>query len=198
LIHDRSFIAPGVYNLNPYVDDILEKYSSKKGRIKLLTMGTIEKGGEGCTCPENAFLRAVLRHILRRDEFLILDTEAGIEHLGRKIAQDFDLMLVVVEPSAKAVETANRIHDLSMQIGIKNTYAIGNKIASEEQRDFIKKMLKFQVMDFIPFDEDLLRADMRGEPLTKCAPFFNAIERISKGITSMRKATSKYGTNLSD
>lgn len=181
LIKERTVISNGVYNLNPKVEDIPDLYSSQKGNIKLIVMGTIEKGGEGCICPENAFLKALLRHmILKRNEFLILDTEAGLEHLGRNTAEKFDLMLVLIEPSNKAIETANRIYNLSKEIGIKEIYGIGNKVSSKEQEDFISSHTKFKVMAFIPFDDIVTEADMRNLPLVEHDANSKALKAMEK------------------
>lgn len=181
LIKERTVISSGVYNLNPKVEDVLDLYSSKKENIKLIVTGTIEKGGEGCFCPENAFLKALMRHmILKRNEFLILDTEAGLEHLGRNTAEKFDLMLVLIEPSNKAIETANRIYDLSKEIGIKEIYGIGNKVSSKEQEDFIARNTKFKIIAFIPLDEGVIEADMSNLPLVEHNPNSKALKAIEK------------------
>ncbi len=184
IITERTVISPGIYNLNPRVEDIPEKYASKKDNVKLIVMGTVEKGGEGCVCPENAFLRALMRHlVLKRDELLILDTEAGVEHLGRKTAEGFDLMLILCEPSTKAVETANRIYALARQIGVKEIYAVGNKITSKEQEKFISENLKFGVLGFIPFDEEIVKSDLANKPLIDYGSSSEALKTI-KGIAA--------------
>jgi len=181
LIASRTVIADGIYNLNPRVDDIPDSHSNSTadGHLKLIVMGTVEKGGEGCMCPENTFLRALLRHlVLKRDEILILDTEAGIEHLGRKTAEGFDVTLIMCEPSVKAIQTANRIYTLSKEIGIKKIYAIANKIASDDQANFIKKELNFEILSFIPYDDEVIKADMLGKPLTDRRPHPKALQSI--------------------
>ncbi len=166
LINERAVIAPGMYNLSPKVDDIPERFASQRENIKLLVMGTVEEGGQGCICPENTFLRALLRHlVLKRDELLILDTEAGVEHLGRRVAENFDIMLIVVEPSIKAIETAEHIAKLSKDIGVKRVYAIANKILDEEHKKFLKNELKIEILDFIPYDPEVVRCDMQNIPL---------------------------------
>lgn len=179
LIVERTVVADGIYNMNPRVDDIPDSHSAVRGRLKLLVMGTVEKGGEGCMCPENTFLRALLRHlVLRRDEVMVLDTEAGFEHFGRKTAEGFDILLILCEPSIKAIETANRIYELSKEIGIEQVYAVANKVASEEQMEFIKKGLVFEILSSIPYDEEVIKADMLGEPLTDRHPSPRALRSI--------------------
>ncbi len=189
LINERAVIAPGMYNLSPKVDDIPEHFSSKRGNLKLLVMGTIEEGGQGCICPETTFLRALLRHlVLKRDELLILDTEAGVEHLGRKVAENFDIMLIVVEPSIKSVETARHIYKLSKDIGVKRIYAVANKISGEKQKEFLKERLEIEFFEFIPFDEKVIQGDMENIPLvdiensTALKKIIRTTERIEKVI----------------
>ncbi len=185
IIEERAVIAPGIFNLNPKVDDVPELYTSKGANIKLLVMGTVEKGGEGCICPESSFLKALMRHVvLRRKELLVLDTEAGVEHLGRKVAEGFDMMLVLTEPSVKAVETANRIYELSRDIGIKMIYGIGNKTGDNNDEKFIAENLVFPAMGFVPYDKTVLVADREGRPLINYSdsPAYMALERISSKI----------------
>jgi CO dehydrogenase maturation factor len=185
VIEERAVIAPGIFNLNPKVDDIPELYASKGENIKLLVMGTIEKGGEGCICPESSFLKALIRHvILKRKELLVLDTEAGVEHLGRKVAEGFDMMLVLTEPSVKAVETANRIYGLSKDIGIKRIYGIGNKTRDRDDEKFIAENLAFPLLGFIPYDKTVLVADREGRSLMDYpdSPAHMALEGISRKI----------------
>ncbi|MEE9474716.1 MAG: AAA family ATPase [Candidatus Hydrothermarchaeaceae archaeon] len=194
LIKSRTVVTDGIYNMNPKVEDIPDAYSTSTadGRLKLMVMGTVEKGGEGCMCPESTFLRALLRHlVLKRDEVLILDTEAGIEHFGRKTAEGFDVMLILCEPSVKAIQTANRIYVLSKEIGINKIYAIANKIASDDQMNFIKKELAFEILSFIPYDDEVIKADMLGEPLTDRHPHPKALQSIEDVGKTVEKSRQK-------
>lgn len=127
------------FKMNPRVDDIPDKYCVEHRGIKLMAMGTTRLGGGGCACPENAFLKSLLSHlVVGRDESIILDMEAGIEHLGRGTAIGVEVMCVIVEPSLTSMETAGRIKKLSGDIGIKRLVLIGNKIEDENQKEFIR------------------------------------------------------------
>jgi CO dehydrogenase maturation factor len=184
IIAQRTVMEPGIFKLNPKVDDIPQNFSIKKDSLRLIVMGTVEKGGEGCICPESSFLKALLRHlVLKKDEYLILDTEAGIEHLGRSIAEKFDLMVVVCEPSKKAVDTANRVFKLSREIGIKKVVGVGNKISTPAQAEFIKKSLDFELIGSIPFDDVVIDADMERKPLYSY-PDSSALQTI-KEVTNI-------------
>ena len=171
LIEERTGARPGqvasFFKLNPRVDDIPEKYWVEHNGVKLMVMGRLKRGGSGCYCPENAFLEALLAHILlRRDEVVIIDMEAGVEHLGRATARAVDKMIIVVEPNKASVETAYRIRALAKDIGLKNIAVVANKIRSEQDRDFlIAAMLDFEFLGFIPYDQSIINAGLGNFPL---------------------------------
>ena len=166
LIGERTGTKSGGFNpyfkLNPRVDDIPEKYFAHHKGINLAVMGTVRGGGLGCSCPENAFLKALLGHlILERREIVILDMEAGIEHLGRGTARGVDKMIIVVEPGTRSIETASRIKHLAEDIGIKNIAVVGNKIRHNSDKEFLKfRMPDFNFLGFIQYDEKILEADL--------------------------------------
>src|SRR4030042_1411934 len=133
LIEERVGVRPGqsgsYFKLNPKVDDLPEKYSVKLDGIRLMVMGRIKRGGTGCYCPEGALLQALLSHLLlQRKEVVILDMEAGIEHLTRGTAQGVDILIVVVEPGRRSIETAQRIFELASDLHMKRIAVVGNKI----------------------------------------------------------------------
>ncbi len=197
IINERAVIAPGMYNLNPRVDDIPERFSSVRGSVRLIVMGTVEQAGQGCLCPENTFLRALLRHlVLKRREMLILDTEAGVEHLGRKVAENFDLMLVVVEPGGKAIEMANRLVKLSGKMGIKQIYGVANKVANDEQVKFVEEHLAAELLGKVPYDSAVVESDLKGVPLLdmgKKSPALRSIVRLSEKIEELFKRQATPG-----
>ena len=146
LIAERTGAEPGklgaYFKLNPQVDDIPERYAPEYRGIRLLVMGGMPKGGGGCFCPEHAFLRALLAHLLvGREDVVILDMEAGIEHLGRGTAQAVDALVVVVEPSRRSIETALRIQGLASDLGVRKVFVVGNKVRDAEDEDFIRAHL---------------------------------------------------------
>ncbi|MBA7527147.1 hypothetical protein ES705_19321 [subsurface metagenome] len=171
LIEERTGARPGqaatYFRLNPKVDDLPEKYCQEYNGIRLMVMGRIKKGGSGCYCPENALLQALVTHLLlARDEVVILDMEAGVEHLGRATAKAVDKLIVVVEPSRRSVETAYRIDKLAQDIGLQNIAVVGNKIRSQSEREFlISSMPGFEFLGFIPYDQAIVEADLANLPL---------------------------------
>jgi len=168
LIFERTEAKPGsiggFFKLNPKVDDLPEKLSAKLDHIKLMRLGGVKKGGAGCICPESTLLKALITHIvLARDEVVVMDMEAGIEHLGRATASAVDRLLVVVEPGRRSIDTAGHIRQLASEIGLKQIGVIGNKIRTQQDQDFIRKHLSdFEILGFIPYDDAFIEADLNG------------------------------------
>ena len=144
LIDERAGGPAGVFKINPKVDDIVDKFGvTGPDNVKLIVMGTIERGGSGCMCPASSFLKALMRHvILKMNSVVILDMEAGVEHLGRGTTKGIDYMIIVVEPGARSIETAGRVAELGRQIGIQNFGVVINKSGDvvKEIEDKLKKI----------------------------------------------------------
>lgn len=186
--------ASSFFKLNPKVDDLPEKYSLKYNGIRLMVMGRIKKGGTGCYCPENALLQALTSHLLLgRDEVVILDMEAGVEHLGRATAKAVDSLIIVVEPGRRSIETAFIIERLAKEIGINNIAIVGNKIRSQADREFLVSSLPgFEFLGFIPYDQALIEADLAGLPLLDSSPKITREARnIYQALLAKVKAPEK-------
>lgn len=162
----------GFFKLNPKVDDLPEMLWKEYSGIRLMLMGTVKQGGGGCICPESAVLKALMAHLLvYRNEAVILDMEAGIEHLGRATAGAVDRLIVVVEPGKRSIDTALKIVELASDIGLKAVSLIANKIRSEQDRDFIMHAARgLDVIGFLPFNEAFLKADMLRVPSWEADP----------------------------
>jgi CO dehydrogenase maturation factor len=178
----------GFFKLNPQVDDLPEKLAIRSGdRIRLMVMGGVKKGGMGCVCPESVLLKNLVQHlILRRDEVVVMDMEAGIEHLGRGTSKSVDWLVVVVEPGRRSVETALRIKDLGKDIGLTHVALVGNKIRSDRDRDYLVKSLpEYNFLGFIPYDDQIIEADLRGVFLENLAENTRAgLEAIARKLAS--------------
>jgi len=169
LVAERTESVPGsfggFFKLNPQVDDLPEKLAVPSGdHIRLMVMGGVKKGGTGCVCPESVLLKNLVQHlILRRDEVVVMDMEAGIEHLGRGTSKAVDYLIVVIEPGRRSIETALRIKDLAGDIGLTNVALVGNKIRGERDREFLMSSLPdYRFLGFIPYDEEIIEADLHG------------------------------------
>lgn len=156
----------GIYRLSFAVDDIVREYAVQTpSNVKLIVMGTVRSMGSGCTCPANAVIRALLRHlVVERNEAVVLDMEAGIEHMGRGTAKSVDVMLIVVDAGIKSLEIAKSIHELATAAGMKRLFLVGNKIDGERQEktvvDFAEKN-GLILLDFVPFDNKIVEAEMQ-------------------------------------
>jgi len=152
------------FSLNPTVSDLPEKLSLEHEGIKLMVLGAIKRGGGGCACPESAFLRALLSHlIVQRDEVVIVDMEAGVEHLGRATVRSVNALIVIVEPGSKSIQTAFQVKKLADDIGLKSIFAVGNKVDSDSHRLLIEKGLNgIPVLGFISYNDKILESDIIG------------------------------------
>jgi CO dehydrogenase maturation factor len=156
------------FRLNPKVSDLPEKYWVDVGGVKLLVLGGITRGGAGCACPEGAFLKALLTYtILQRDEMVLVDLAAGVEFLGRASIQGIDALVMVVEPGARSIETANNIARMGEQLGVKFVGAIANKITDAGQVETIKSQLTMSMLGNVDYSPDVQEADLRGESVFK-------------------------------
>ncbi len=168
LVFERTGAQPGsiggFFKLNPKVDDLPDALSATFENIKLMRLGGVKKGGSGCICPESTLLRALVMHIvLARDEVVVMDMEAGIEHLGRATAKSVDKLIVVVEPGRRSIDTAEHIRRLAAEIGLNNIAVVGNKVRGSQDREFLEKHLSdFEFLGFLPYDNSLIEADLHG------------------------------------
>ncbi|MCM8771958.1 MAG: AAA family ATPase [Candidatus Omnitrophica bacterium] len=155
---------PIFFKMNPEVDDIPDKFFYKNGNLLFGIMGTVKGGGLGCMCPENAFLKAILRNlILKRNEVVILDMPAGIEHLGRGTTEGIDWLLIITEPTEKSIETTERIENLAKEIKIKKIGVIGNKVELDEEKEFMRKKLnRMEILGFIPYFSEFKKSELKG------------------------------------
>ena len=184
LIEERTGAKPGqsgsYFKINPVVDDIPDHFSLKHGNIKLLAMGTVKQGGGGCLCPESALIRSLLAHLLvRRSEVVIMDMDAGVEHLGRGTAQFVDAFLVVVEPGQRSVGTARAVQALAKDLGIKHCLVVGSKVRGEADKQFIRESLPdMKILGFIDYHPELAHADREGMGAYQASPA--AAEQVRK------------------
>lgn len=196
IIAQRTEAVAGTFNkmfkLNPKVDDIPEKFCIEHEGVRLLTMGTVKMGGSGCICPEHAFLRALMQHLLiGTREALIIDMEAGIEHLGRATADCVDAFIVVVEPGQRSIQTLKTIKKLAEDIGVKNIAAVGNKIMREDEKHFIIKACEkddIPVLGFLSHNSHLMEVDRMGRsPFDLCRDYTLEVTKIKAEIDNLIK-----------
>jgi CO dehydrogenase maturation factor len=189
LIYERTGAQPGTvggwFKLNPKVDDIPESFSITHRGVRLLRLGTVRGGGAGCLCPENALLKALVTHLLlRKNQSLILDMEAGVEHLGRGTASAVDAFVIVVEPGLRSLGTAEQIRGLAGEIGIKQIYLVANKVRSAEDEAFVRSHAAgLPVVGCLPYTSAAVVADQDGVAVFDGSPeLVAAAERIADAL----------------
>jgi CO dehydrogenase maturation factor len=189
LIEERTGAKPGTvggfFTLNPRVDDIPERFSVMYKGVRLLEMGSVDIGGSGCICPESAMLKTLFTHLLfRKDEVLILDMYAGVEHLGRATVDFVDAMIIVVEPTRRSLGTAAQIKDLAQDIGLTKLWVVGNKVRNPDEARFLETEAPgLPILGYLPADLGVQEADRLGIPVYEHVPALrDAAEAIAKKL----------------
>lgn len=195
MIEERTGVRPGsgyggIFKMNPRVDDLADRFAIQgKDGVKLLVLGTIKTGGEGCFCPESALLKTLLKHlVLEENQYLIMDMEAGLEHLGRGSSRHMDVMIVVVEPGMRSVDIAVTIKNLASEVGIKKVVAVINKVHSEEAVRIVGDKLRdngIDVLATVPFNPMLVEADLMGVSPMDVEDTGDVVDAISEIKTSL-------------
>ncbi len=195
LIAERTGSKPGTmggfFTINPKVDDIPDRFSIEKDGVKLLVMGTVKTGGSGCICPESTILKALMNHlVLYRNEVVIMDMEAGVEHLGRATSGSVDALVIVVNPGKRSRVAAERIRKLGRDIGIDRIVVLGNRVRSEKDKDLIKESLPdFEILGFLPEIEEIFESDRRGvRPFDDITKIPAELRQLAEKIVALDKS----------
>lgn len=184
LIAERTGTQPGsygsVFKMNPKVDDLPDTIAKQVNGLKFMTLGGVKKGGAGCVCPESVLLKNLVMHlVLFRDDVVIMDMEAGLEHLGRGTSGSVDKLLVVVEPGRRSLETAEAVKRLANDLKMKYIGVVGNKVRNERDAQFIEKNLAgFEILGHIPYSDEIVEADLAGKAVYDMSP--TAVAAIRK------------------
>ena len=167
------------YKLNPKVDDIPDAYSKTCNGVKLLVLGTVETAGSGCVCPEHVMLKRIINHlVLRSNDVVILDMEAGLEHLGRGTTEGMDQFIVVIEPGARSIQTYKNVKRLAAELGVRQVRVVANKVRNEDDEAFIRsKIPQEDLLGFIHYNSEIIDADRQGRSPFDVSP--NAKAEIS-------------------
>jgi CO dehydrogenase maturation factor len=182
--------AGQMFNLSPEVSDIAETYGVLFNGVSLLVLGAVNSGGSGCACPENMFLKKLIRHlVLHEGETVVIDMEPGIEHLGRATAEGVDAMVIVLEPGARSRETAGRIIALAHDIGLSDKlFFVLNKMRNSGDEKVVEEFGRDRMLGSIPYDARFIDADCIGVSVFDMAgsedlklPFENITDALLKG-----------------
>lgn len=188
LIRERTGAEPGTsgqwFSLNPKVDDIPEKYVIEKNGIKLLQLGMAPAGGSGCYCPENTVVRSLLNHlVLDTNETVIVDMEAGLEHMGRGTARGVDAFIVVVEPGQRSFQTAKNTVKLAKDLGVEKVFVVANKVRPEQEKTIRENLNFLPLLGILPYSPEAVNADLTGNTLYELSPdMVSQVKRIKHSL----------------
>ncbi|MDR2134273.1 MAG: AAA family ATPase [Treponema sp.] len=192
LINERTGASSGglgkFFRINPRVDDIPDRFAKEKNGVKFLVMGTVETGGAGCVCPEHVMVKQVLSHlVIARDEVVIMDMEAGLEHLGRGTASVMDRFIVVVEPGARSIQTYEKVKALASDLGVRKVHVAANKVRGKEDEDFLKSLIEpADFLGIIRYSDDVISADRQGlSPFDTSAAVKEDIRAIKERLDTL-------------
>jgi CO dehydrogenase maturation factor len=163
---------------------IPDEYLLRKDGLMLVSIGKILQSLEGCACPMGVLSREFLKKLdLQEDEIAIVDMEAGVEHFGRGVDTSIDSVLIVIEPPLESVNVGQKIFDLASGIGIKNIWAIMNKVPSDEiaaklRSELVKRNI--EVVGCLHHDIDIFSSSLDGR-----IPLEGAATREIKGILDL-------------
>ena len=168
------------FKMNPHVEDIPDAYRQEASGVSFLVLGAVHIAAGGCYCPENVFLQSLLSHlVLERNEVVLLDMEAGVEHLGRGTVRGIDVLVILVEPTRRSVEAARTIRKLASELGIQRIAAVGNKVATEPQRQFLEESLDgTEILGFLSLNQRLQETDITGEAVFSKNP--QLVEEVNR------------------
>ena len=197
LVEERTVAEKGnfgtLFKMNPEVADIPERYAKEHNGVKLLTMGTVDTGGSGCVCPEHVLLKMLMSHlVLYQKDVVVMDMEAGIEHLGRGTAGAVDAFIVVVEPGVRSIQTYNKIKSMAMDIGVKQVFVIGNKIRNDGDIAFlIEKIGEENIIGFLNYRDAISETDRNNQSPYDDPEMRADIAALGKRIQEIVKAKKK-------
>lgn len=188
-----------LFILNPKVDDLPEMFWVEHEGVRLLVMGTVEQGGSGCVCPEHTLLKRLMQHLLvQREEVVIMDMEAGIEHLGRGTAGMVDVLIVVVEPGLRSIQTAKHIRQLAQDLGIRQVFGVGNKVTGDFDVKFIQeKIPELTLLGIMPKSKEIAESDLLGvSAFDLGGPVLQEVGRIREKLIENMQVISSNVPNL--
>lgn len=169
------------------IEDLPANCVTADGNLKLLVVGKIKQYGEGCACMIGGVSKAVLSHLQEAsDEIILIDAEAGLEHFGRRIDANCDLILTIIEPSFESIQMAERACQIAQEAGVQ-AYYILNKVAEEFRAEMTANLDMNRVVATLPRSEELFLTNLQGGPIQSEFP---EVKTICEFIDNYRKPVS--------
>jgi len=160
--------AVPVVEANINLTEIPPRYYIRKGGILLFQVGKIHRAYEGCDGPMSKVSRDF---VLNGECITLIDVEAGIEHFGRGVEKNVDVVLIVVDPTFESFEIAARVTDLGRLMSVTHTLAILNGVDSKEAESIMRRameMRKVNVLGCVKYDREIRKAGMEGTAIRHC------------------------------
>jgi len=201
-VEEKTGARPGdgwglMLSLNPDVSDVVERFGViGPENVNILVMGTVVQAAAGCLCPENALLNSVMRYInLRENEVILMDTQAGVEHFGRALADGFNQALLITDPTFNSVQVVKHAAKLAKDLNIPYVHLVVNKVRSEKDIKKVNDILGdtvhlFTEQFYIPYEEKLIECEPGVEPVIDMEPSTAFIEKLKE----LQRRMERYGT----
>jgi CO dehydrogenase maturation factor len=158
--------------------------------VRLLVTGKVAEASAGCRCEAHAVARGITGQLFGEAYVVVLDMEAGLEHLGRGTTEHVDLLLIVVEPYYRALMAATQIRDLAVQLGIPRIAVVANQVRTDQDREAITQFCaknELALIATVPFDEAIVEAEHSGKAPIDHAPDTLAVRAISDLATALQR-----------
>lgn len=176
-------------HLRQPVSQFIAKYGiTAPDGVRLILTGQVEKAGAGCRCEAHAVARGITAHLVAEADAVVLDMEAGLEHLGRGTAEHVDVLLIVTEPYYRALEAATRICELAIQLELPHIFVVANRVRSSQEETAIRQYCqahKMELVSVIPFDDAVVTAELQGQCAVDYAPQSLLVQAVNNLVHTL-------------
>lgn len=177
------------------LDEVLAEYGvDAPDGVRMVVMGRVGHAGSGCMCGAHATVRGLVGELMRHrpddGEDVVVDMEAGLEHLSRGTGRYVDGMLAVIEPYYRSLETGKRVAELAGELGVSRTFALANKVRDEADREAVADFCErngLEVAAWIPYDRTLVDAERQGRAPLDHDPDSPAVRAVRDVADALRE-----------
>jgi len=184
-LKDKETLPTGVVK-ESLIDYKLSEILAEEKGFDLLSMGQGE--GPGCYCYPNSIIRNYIEKLASNYKYVVIDNEAGMEHISRRTNGSLDVLFLVSDPSMKGIRTCRKLEDLVSELGlnVKKTYLIINRVSSETPSQIVEeiKKLNLNLLEIIPEDSNIIDHELRGIPMLN-------LEESSPSVIKLKEAMGK-------
>ena len=193
-LKDKESLATGIVK-ESLIDYKLSEILVEEKGFDLLSMGQGE--GPGCYCYPNMIVRNYIEKLASNYKYVVIDNEAGMEHISRRTNGNLDVLLLITDPSLKGIRTCKKLEDLVIKLGlkIKKVGVIINRIEKEAPSQVIEESerLKLSVLAMIPEDRGIIDFELKGIPMLNLEDNSPSVIKINETLSKIFSDTSKTG-----